>query len=368
MQTTSALSVRPIVTQILGYLKAKAAAAGTFLKGNALSLTIASTTTLIMMGVILGSMADTLAVLQAGGIIALATVPLLAIGIILILNEFKPGIQTRNRRHINIGTTLIVVAFAVLTPTLVKAATGSSSAQEPSQAPTATFTASTSPPLASSSSQPSGSPVPSTTGCPMPDPTDPALPPVEVRVIYWCHGDVLTSEGTVDTENYQIKVRPKLANNTNTSMTISINNPSSIRLLVSGSQIDQRWSPPPLTKKTGDKPLVIDCNGGKFWGIPPNLPRDAVLTKENYYSGFATSWHETQLNPGQVAFKPLRTGPEGQPIQEGNLVFQVPLDENGAARIYGLAVIDPTRANKVLGIALFEKEGDWMQKLHPTAF
>jgi len=150
-------------------------------------------------------------------------------------------------------------------------------------------------------------------------------------------------------------------------MNISIGSPSAIRLLVTGKQIDQRWAPPPLTKSLGDQPTLVKCNGGTFWAIPPNAPRDASTTSTGEYAGFATSWDGVELGPGQSHFKPLRHHLNGSAVQEGNLVFQVPLDENGEAIIYGLAVLDP-QYNSVLGIALFGNSDQWGARLDPNSF
>jgi hypothetical protein len=217
---------------------------------------------------------------------------------------------------------------------------------------------------------PSGLPISSTGGCPLPDPTDPSLPSVEVKVIYWCKGDVFTSDGQVDPKNFQIKLRPRLVNNTASPVSIYIKNPSTLRLLVTGKQIDQRWSPPPRTTKAGDRPILVVCNGATFWAIPPNVPNDATLAgSAGYYTGFVTwGWDGVTLGPGSAYFKPLRHNPNGTPVYEEDLVFQVPLDDDGQARIYGLALLDPQRGNSLLGVALFGNSEQWGEQLAPTAF
>ncbi len=229
----------------------------------------------------------------------------------------------------------------------------------PSSLPTATPTA-----------PPSGLPVSSAGGCPLPDPTDPSLPSVEVTVVYWCRADALTSDGQVDPKNLQVKLRPRLVNNTAHPISISIKNPSTIRLLVTGKQVDQRWSPPPRTRKAGDQPMLVECNGGTFWAIPPNVPNDvATAGNSGYYTGWATwGWDDIEIGPGSAYFKPLRHNADGTPVYEGDLVFQVPLDNDGQVRIYGLAVIDPQRSNSLFGVALFGNSEQWKEQLAPSAF
>ncbi|MFD7656456.1 hypothetical protein ACFV4N_21005 [Actinosynnema sp. NPDC059797] len=350
------------------WLRALLYGAWSFLRGNALLLVICSLGTLLLLREVLGSLADLLQVLQAGGWPLLLVVPVLTVGLALLLKQLVPGNGPRgrrrrrppvDRRQVAAGVVLLLLGAALTAPHALRVAASSTAppvaAPEPSPAPTAE-------PSPAPSPTPSGVAVPRGS-CPLPDPTDPALPAVEVRVVYWCHGEVLTPGG-VDPLNYQIKVRPRLVNNTTGPMSVSIGNPSAIRLLVEGPQVDQRWSPPPLTAGGGDRPLLVECDGKKFWGIPPNLPRDAVLVGDAY-SGFATSWQHTTLEPGQVAFSPLRSTAGGAPVQEGNLVFQVPLEDQEAV-IYGLAVVDPERGNAVRGLARFDE--DWGRKLHPAAF
>ena len=337
-------------------VRARAAAGWGAIWKKGLVLTGLATTTLTVMAAGLGRLADILQVLQGGGWVLLLAVPLGAVGWALLDGQRKS--HKPDTRAIAFGVVLLLLAAIIAVPKAIDIA--GSSSDRPAAAPM------TAPSTAPSSPAPTGTPVPATTGCPLPDPTDPVIPPVDVRVLYWCHGDVYLPDGSVDSANYQIKVRPRLVNNTTTPMSISIDNPSSIRLLVEGPQIDQRWSPPTRTRALGDKPILVECNGKTFWGVPPNVPRDAVLTKSGGYSGFVTSWDYDALTPGQVAFKPLRTDADGNPVQEGNLVFQVPLEDHTAARIYGLAVIDPAHDDKVLGVAVYDK--DWGTRLHPTQF
>jgi hypothetical protein len=85
-------------------------------------------------------------------------------------------------------------------------------------------------------------------------------------------------------------------------------------------------------KKQKDRPILVKVNSGTFWAIPPNVPRDVPKTSTGEYTGFATSWDGTKIQPNGTYFKKIRHSPGGLVIQEGNLVFQVPLDENREAK------------------------------------
>ncbi|MEU4252443.1 hypothetical protein AB0F15_34075 [Amycolatopsis sp. NPDC026612] len=201
--------------------------------------------------------------------------------------------------------------------------------------------------------------------CPKPDPTDPSLPSVDLKVVYWCKGEVFTSDGRLDLTHYQIKLRPRIVNNTSSPITIAITKPSAVRLLVTGKQVGERWTPPPRTAQAGDRPTLVQCNGRTFWAIPPNVPRDATRAGESgYYTGFATTWDGTELGPGQSYFHPLRHDQRGKPVQESDLVFQVPLDDE-AATIYGLAVLETKPGGALLGVAPFT---DWGPPVEPSTF
>jgi len=342
--------------RIRGSPRAILSAIGTFAGATILAFVIE--------GALLQWMANSFAVIDKLGIIGLLATLLFSLGTALITLQWKLKPEDRDISQIQWGSIIALVTAIFIGLTMVKAVantTGKSTAT-PSILPPASPGSTTAAPPA-----PSGVPVPSAAGCPLPDPTDPSLPSIEVKVVYWCKGDVFTSDDQIDSDNYQIKVRPRLINNTKSTMNISINSPSAIRLLVTGKQIDQRWSPPSLTKDLGDRPILVRCNGGTFWAIPPNAPRDVSTTSTGQYAGFATSWDGVELGPGQSYFKPLRHRSDGSAVQEGNLVFQIPLDENDAARIYGLAVLDPEN-NSVLGIALFDNDDQWGAKLHPVSF
>ncbi len=90
-----------------------------------------------------------------------------------------------------------------------------------------------------------------------------------------------------------------------------------------------------------------------LWAVPPNKTGDAVeidLPDGRYtYDGFATFWDYTSLDPGQTAFKPLRFKADGNPFQEGDLVFNVPLNDKSQVR--GLALVDRNDPSKILAVS-----------------
>ena len=253
-------------------------------------------------GLFVGYVADITTTVAAIGLIGLTALPVLALGIVLIRHERKKPALQRNRYNTVGGVVLVVLALAAVAPRLWVA-----TSQTPAPAPTAA-------------------------------PTAPAKPPPG---------------------------RPRIVNNTSEPITIAIANPSAVRLLVTGKQIDQRWSPPPRTARAGDRPTLVQCNGRTFWAIPPNVPHDAVRAGDSgYYTGFATTWDGTELGAGQSYFRPLQLDQRGAPIQESDLVFQVPLDD-GQATIYGLAVLETKPDGAVLGVAPFT---EWGPSVDPSTF
>ncbi|WP_228822258.1 hypothetical protein [Nocardia farcinica] len=200
-------------------------------------------------------------------------------------------------------------------------------------------------------------PLDPNTPCHSPSATTVELPAVEICVAYWCVGKFHTPDGGWIEDRGQIKLRPRIINNSPDPISIAIGNPSTLRLLVSTSlPYESWWQPPPATAAQGDKPIVISHEGQKYWAVPPNVNRDAVpLTLPDgsrTWDGFASSWPDrsddpiTTLGPGQTAFRPLRHQPDGWAVQEGNLVFNVPIASNVGLK--GLALLDPNDPTKIL--------------------
>ena len=183
-----------------------------------------------------------------------------------------------------------------------------------------------------------GSPIPPPDKC-GPDAVNAPLPPVQVCVNFWCRGDVFNQDGTADKAHAQIKIRPRIINNGASALQVDIRPPSAIRLIVSESHMPGSWGPPPLTAAAGDRPVIVTYSGQQFWAIPPNVPHDATAAANGYYTGFSTFWAATVIEAGGSVFKPLRRNADQSPIQEGDLVFQVPQVQNSLGSRSSLAAI-----------------------------
>lgn len=203
--------------------------------------------------------------------------------------------------------------------------------------------------------------------CPPPDPTDRQLPEVDICVVYWCKADVYDPEtGELLADQLQIKLRPRLINNSSEPVRIEIASPSAMRLLVQGKDLDERWRPPVKTSAAGDTPILVEWHGAQYWAVPPNVPGDAQLTPYGFWDGFVTVWDGFMLEPGGSYFKPLTYQSNGRPRREGNLVFQLPTDDDGSVRLAGLAVVDVSGAEpRVIQVA---NADDWPPVVHPDSF
>jgi hypothetical protein len=175
--------------------------------------------------------------------------------------------------------------------------------------------------------------------CPGIDPSDPVLPEAEVLVVFWCKGPVLDEDGNLVVDHVQLKIRPRIVNNSGQPLGIGILAPSPLRLLMTAKDVAGRWAPPRLTKAAGDRPVLVAWGGQTFWGVPPNQAHDAYATPTSYYTGYATVWDGTVLGPGQSYFKPRRPRPGGGGVREGDLVFQIPVDDDGSVLVAGLALV-----------------------------
>ncbi|MFI2637132.1 hypothetical protein ACH5A2_43615, partial [Streptomyces collinus] len=80
---------------------------------------------------------------------------------------------------------------------------------------------------------------------------------------------------------------------------------------------------------------------------PPNVPGDARLVGDGTeFDGFVTSWDAGVIQPGESYYRKLRHSAPNLPIQEGNLVFQVPMGDE----LIGLAIVAKEDPTKVLGV------------------
>ncbi|MFF0493944.1 hypothetical protein ACFYTQ_33405 [Nocardia sp. NPDC004068] len=197
-----------------------------------------------------------------------------------------------------------------------------------------------------------------------------AEPDVDICVVYWCLGIFHAANGVDSIPGRgQIKMRPLIFNRSSHTVDISITPNAALRLLVStpGNPRDW-WQPPPATAKNGDHPNIVTWKGEVMWAVPPNAHRDAMRIDmpdglHYTYDGFATFWEYTTLDAGQTAFKPLRFNADGNPIQEGDLVFNVPLDEN--SRIRGLVLVDRNDPSKILAVS---DAGTWPPRSDLNSF
>ncbi|WP_141751423.1 hypothetical protein [Rhodococcus sp. 1139] len=199
--------------------------------------------------------------------------------------------------------------------------------------------------------------------CDKPNPSDVALPDVEICVTHWCQATFRREDGEVDEGQVQIKLRARIINNSNVPLDLSISNSSAMRLLVRSQSLPEGWTPPPLTAGSRDLPVLVNWEGGKYWAIPPNVPGDARPVGDGTdFDGFVTSWDAGIIQPGESYYRKLRYSAPNVPIQEGNLVFQVPMGDE----LIGLAILEKGDPTKVLGV-LPKKE--WPEKgVSPGSF
>ncbi|MGW4844878.1 hypothetical protein [Nocardia brasiliensis] len=193
-------------------------------------------------------------------------------------------------------------------------------------------------------------------------------PDVGLGVVYWCLGGFHVANGVdAPPDLTQIKMRPVIQNPTLRAIDVSITQNAALRLLVETPNNPRDWwRPPQRTAKAGDHPSAVIVDDKLLWAIPPNLTNDAVqvdLLNNTRTYGFATSWDYTILNPGQTAFKPLRFKDDGTPIQEGDLVFSVPL--NAVSQVRGLALVD--RNDPTMLVAICDSD-TWPQRSNLNSF
>jgi hypothetical protein len=291
------------------------------------------------------------------------------LGLILGLVALAGAVILYRRRHFGVsrrGLTLVGTAFvmaaillglSVVTPREGDSGTGGggTSATESSSSSSTPITS------ASPSASPTAAAINLSQPCNPPDPTDPVLPDVEICVVYWCKSPFLGADGIPVPGQSQVKIRPRIINNTSDSIDISLDAPTTLRLLTRSRAIDERWAPPPLTAAAGDAPFVVEWEGQNYWAIPPNLPRDATPVAGGMWSGYATIWDGQTIEPGNSYYKPLRFRGDG-PVQEGDLVFQVPTEPDGTIDVLGFAVVVD---GVVRGVA---ESSDWPEPVHATTF
>ena len=161
----------------------------------------------------------------------------------------------------------------------------------------------------------------------------------------------------------------KIDNYGTDELNISIEKPSPIRLVVNSGALPGGWNPPPATAEAGDAVVPVFWSGHQYWAVPPNVNGDAYPTPSGYYTGLATSWHAETIQKGSSYFAPLeddpRYLPEKRPKQDGDLVFQVPLDANGAVPVIGLAYVSTADPMVIINLVPFEY---WPKPSDPSSF
>ncbi|WP_156664553.1 hypothetical protein [Mycobacterium sp. 852002-51057_SCH5723018] len=195
-------------------------------------------------------------------------------------------------------------------------------------------------------------------------------PDIQICVVYWCKGDVYSAAtNAIDDSQMQIKVRPRILNSTPDPLPISTSKPASIRLIVDSPTLPESWQPPARTAAAADHPVQVSWNGSQRWAIPPNVNGDARELPNGFYTGFASDWHADSIPPGGSYFAPLEYRPEYLPRKipkdEGDLVFQVPLDQYGNVTVVGLAYVAFADRPTILGMA---QKSDWPQPSDPSSF
>ena len=212
--------------------------------------------------------------------------------------------------------------------------------------------------------------------CPAQDPTtSPDLPSIELCVVFWCTGTAVTPDGQIATDQIQYKLRPRIVNNSDNAVSIAIGKPATLRLLVKGPEVPQRWSPPPRTRHADDTPLLVSWKGSKYWAVAPNLPGDVGTTgymhvKEDgreyteRFQEFATYWDGNVLAGHQVYWHPLVQDSTGKGVRQGDLVFSVP--KNDDTKVFGLALL--TENGGTLTVIQVTGKADWLHRVGTYSF
>ena len=176
------------------------------------------------------------------------------------------------------------------------------------------------------------------------------LPVAQICVVYWCKGDVFSETGELVVDKLEIKLRPRIVNNSDKQIDVSTSKRSAILLLVSDPDADSKWSPPPLTNRANDRPRLVEFDGAQYWGLPPNVNGDFKVASNGYYTGFGSSWYEAIVAPGGSFLETSRDANHDL-VHRGNLVFEVPAID-GKIGVVGIVLINRTNG-RVLAVQPF---------------
>ena len=203
------------------------------------------------------------------------------------------------------------------------------------------------------------------------NPSDWKIPDYELCVIAWCEGIVVFPNGSVDESRFQVKVRPRISNNTGAPLDVTIWKTSALRLLVRSSDLPDSWQPPKKTAEFGDKPYLVDANDGqRYWAVAPNIPKDVDLPDDMTKPtdiGFATFWGASSI-PHDSAYPPLTQGYDanGRLDQDGDLVFQLPATTaSNSLEFVAVVLVDRADPAGILATAWLK---DWGPKRDPKSF
>lgn len=207
--------------------------------------------------------------------------------------------------------------------------------------------------------------------CNPPNPSDWKMPDYELCVIAWCRGIVIFPNGSIDESRIQVKVRPRITNNTGSPLDVTVWKKSALRLLVRSSDLPDSWRPPASTAELGDTPYTVTSSDGQnYWAVAPNIPGDVDLpddmTKPSEI-GFATFWSVSAI-PHDSAYPPLaqEIDANGRLDQDGDLVFQLPATTaSNSADFVALVLVDRANPTKILATAWFS---DWGPQRDPNSF
>lgn len=261
---------------------------------------------------------------------------------------------------------MLLIAAVVLTLVNLPPTQSGSRADPPRSTSSAVSTAVTSQPAPTTTARVDG-PLAMDNACGDLSPTDWVLPAYQLCVVNWCQGIVTLPSGQIDQSRMQIKLHPRIVNNTPEPLNISIaRRPAALRLLVASSDLPSSWRPPGLTADHNDAPYLVQLQGQRYWAVAPNLPHDIDATA-GAFTGFATFWDSDWIEPNSFYPPPTQRDAAGNAIeQQGDLVFQLPSTNNvNNARVAGLALIsagDPTN------ILAFADYNDWGPRLDPNQF
>lgn len=211
-------------------------------------------------------------------------------------------------------------------------------------------------------------PDPTKTGCGNDARETASLPDVDICVVYWCTGAVYTAvTGGLDPTQMQYKIRPQISNSTDHPVNISLRPPTPLRLIVDSSQLPTHWNPPQKTVAAGDSVYPVIWNGKHYWAVPPNVQGDVSMVG-GFWSGFSTFWDGDQLDGHNLFSKNLRFDSSGTPVQEGDLVFQLPNNPDGTdPAVIGLAYVTGGGGAPMNIEHLFPKS-NWPASNQPMSF